>query len=222
MPYKKNEFAVIGLGRFGSAVALTLEEHGHYVLGIDDRIEIVQSLSTQLTHVVALDATDEEALKSLDIASFQTIIVAVGTDFESNLLTSVALKNLGVKNVVCKTMSQRQKEILLKVGVDRVVLPEFEAGQRLAEELINPSLIERFSLGPGFSIAEFEAPKQFINQSLAQSNVRSRYGINIIVVKRGQDLHTSPRADFILLERDELVVLASDKRIEDFAHLNDQ
>jgi len=220
MSNKKNEFAVIGLGRFGSALALTLEEHGHYVLGIDDSIDIVQSLSTQLTHVVALDATDEEALNTVDIGSFQTVVVAVGTDFESNLLTTVALKNLGVKNVICKTINRRQKAILHKIGANRVILPEFEAGRRLAEELINPGMMGRFSLGPGFSVAEFITPRRFANQSLAQSDLRGKYGINIIIVKRGKELHTSPSANFILLAGDELVILASDENMESFSQLN--
>jgi trk system potassium uptake protein len=222
MAYHKNEFAVIGLGRFGSALALTLEEHGHYVLGIDDNMEIVQSLSTQLTHVAALDAIDEEALNALDISSFQTVVVAIGTDFESNLLITVALKNLGVKKVICKTITRRQRDILLKIGADRVILPEYEAGRRLAEELINPGLMGRLSLGPGFSVAEFEVPRCFTNQSLAQSNLRHDHGINVIVVKRDKQINTSPRADFILLKGDVIVALATNEHIEAFSQLNDE
>ena len=220
MAHHKNEFAVIGLGRFGSALALTLEEHGHYVLGIDDNMDIVQSLSAQLTHVVSLDASDEEALNSIDITSFQTVVVAIGTDFESNLLTTVALKNLGVKNVICKTITRRQKDILRRIGADRIVLPERDAGRRLAEELINPGLMERFSLGPGFSIAELVVPKRYMHQSLAQSNLRRDHGINILVIKRDKQMNTSPGPDFILLQGDVLVVLASDENIEAFSHID--
>ena len=216
----KNEFAVIGLGRFGSALALTLEEHGHYVLGIEANIDIVQSLSSQLTHVVSLDATDEEALNSIDISTFQTVVVAIGTDFENNLLITVALKSLGVKNVICKTISRRQRDILRKVGADRVILPERDAGNRLAEELMNPGLMERFNLGPGYCIAEIGLPKQCANQSLLQSNLRQKYGINVLVIKRDNHLNTSPRADFVLLTGDILVVLGENAKIEEFSQLN--
>lgn len=216
----RNEFAVIGLGRFGSALALSLAEHGHYVLGIDQNIEIVQSLSSQLTHVVSLDATDEEALNSIDIRTFDTVIVAIGTDFENNLLITVALKHLGVNYVICKTISRRQRDILLKIGADRVILPEREAGSRLAMELMNPGLMERFALGPGYSIAEIELPGRYANQSLIQSDLRQKYGINVLVVKRENQLHTSPRADFILLDDDVLVVLGADEKIETFSQLN--
>lgn len=215
----KNEFAVIGLGRFGSALALTLEEHGHYVLGIEANMDIVQSLSSQLTHVVSLDATDEEALKSIDISTFQTVVIAIGTDFENNLLATVALKNLGVKNVICKTISRKQQGILYKVGADRVILPEREAGNHLAEELMNPGLMERFNLGPGYCIAEIGLPNQYANQSLLQSNLRQKYGINVLVIKRGDQINTSPRADFVLLTGDVLVALGENEKIEAFSQL---
>jgi trk system potassium uptake protein TrkA len=218
MAQKRNEFAVIGLGRFGSALALSLEEHEHYVLGIDDNMDIVQSLSSQLTHVVALDATDENALMRVDITSFENVIVAIGADFESNLLITVALKQLGVKHVICKTITHRQRSILLRVGADRVVMPEHDAGGRLAEELMNPGLLERFSLGPGYSIAEITAPAAFIDKSLAQSDLRRRFGINVLVVKRGTTITTSPPADFILLRGDIVVVLAAIEQIEAFTH----
>lgn len=213
MPQHKKEFAVIGLGIFGSAVALTLEAEGHYVLGIDQDIDIVQSLSAELTHVVALDAADEVALRNIGITDFGTVIVAIGTDFESSLLITVALKNLGVARVICKTISRRQGEILRKVGADRVVLPEYETGQRLAEELLNPGILERFHLGPGYSIAELGVPKRFCNQSLAQSDLRRVHGLNVLLIKRGDQLMTAPRAETILLDGDLIVVLAGDDKI---------
>ena len=214
MPHHIDEFAVIGLGRFGSALDLTLESLGHHVLGIDDRMEVVQSFSSQLTHVVSLDATDVEALRNIDISSFNTVVVAIGTDFEAGLLTTAALKELGVRNVVCKSVSRRQGEILHKVGADRVVLPEHDAGKRLAEELVNPALIDRFHLGTDFSIAELSVPKSFANQSLKQLHLRHKYNINVLVVRRGDKVTTSPEADFILLPRDIIVVLAPDDKIE--------
>jgi trk system potassium uptake protein TrkA len=215
----KKEFAVIGLGRFGSALALTLEENGHRVLGIDQREEIVQHFADYLTQVVMLDSINEEGLEAVDISSFPTVIVAIGTDFESNLLTVAALKSLGVKRVICKTMSKRQQEILLKLGADRVIMPEFEAGQRLAKELINPGVLDQFDLGPGYSIAEIILPAEVCNQSLGKSDLRGRFGINVLLIRRGEELHTAPPADFILLSDDVLVILGRDEDIESFSQL---
>lgn len=221
MGHRRDEFAVIGLGRFGSAVALSLEAEGHHVLGIDQDMEIVQALSAQLTHCLSLDSTDEAALKSIDIDHFRAVVVAIGTDFESNLLTVVALKNLGVKHVISKTMTHRQGEILRKVGADRTILPEHDAGQRLAEALINPDLLERFALGPGYSIAELVVPHRFANQTLDQLGLRRKYSVTVLVVKRGDRVFTGPGADFILLDKDVLVLLGEDDTIEALSHLDD-
>ncbi len=134
----KPEFAVIGLGRFGSSLALTLAERGFSVLGIDRDRSIVQALAGRLTQTVALDSTDEQALRAVDIPSFDTVVVAIGSNFEANLLTTVAVKSLGVPHVICKATTDRQRTILLRVGADRVILPEHEAGCRLAQELAAP------------------------------------------------------------------------------------
>ncbi len=216
---RTQEFAIIGLGRFGSSLALSLEAHGHTVLGVDHQPDMVQAISAQITQAVALDATNEEALKMVDIAAFDTVIVAIGDDFESSLLTTVALKSLGVKRVIAKALSQRQQEILLRVGADRVIRPEFDAGQRLAQELSTPAMLEKLPLGTEHSVLELEAPKPLVWQSLAQTDLRNRYGITVLVVKRTADLLVSPPADCVLQEGDILVVLGSNEDIARFAAL---
>jgi trk system potassium uptake protein TrkA len=216
---KRHEFAVIGLGRFGRNLALTLEENGHQVLGIDVDPDLVQDLADRLTQAVVLDATNENALRAVDIQSFHTVVVAIGTDFENNLLTTVALKSLGVPNVICKAPSARQEQILLKVGADRVIRPEYEAGQRLAHELFAPALIDSFSLGPGYSVAEVRVPHAIANQTLAQSDLRARYGINVLVIKRGDQVEISPTADAILQDGDIIVVLGADGDVSQFCNL---
>lgn len=219
MRRRKEEFAVIGLGRFGSSLAIALEKAGHHVLGIDEDPEIVQRFANVLTHVVSIDATDEAALRAVDIISFKTVIVAIGTDFESSILVTVGLKNLRVAQVFCKTVSSRQADILRRVGADRVVQPEVDAGQRLAAELLAPSVLERFHLDPRYSIAELEVPPSLVFLSLIQSNIRAKYGITVLVIKRGEQVMTSPSADAILLEGDVLVVLGDDAAIENFSGL---
>lgn len=218
--YQRNrEFAVIGLGRFGSSLALTLEEHGHTVLGIDFDATLVQSIADEITQAVTLDATNEEALKAVDIGSFETVIVAIGTDFENNLLTTVALKSLGVRQVICKANQQRQREILLRVGADQVIQPEADAGRRLADELSTPTILEKLALGPDHSVAEITVPHSLAWKSLAQSDLRNSYGLTVLVVKRGDQIQVSPRADYIVHPEDILVVLGSNDRIRRFCKI---
>jgi len=119
-----HEYVVIGLGRFGASVALTLSEQGHSVLGIDSDQQVAQSMADQLTRVVVLDSTDEVALRAVDIVSFDTVIVAIGTNFEANLMTTAALKDLGVRQIICKALTVRQGSILTRVGATRIILPE--------------------------------------------------------------------------------------------------
>lgn len=217
----KQEFAVIGLGRFGRNVARTLEKYGHHVLGIDENTEIVQMMSSEITQVVALDATNENALRAVDITSFDTVVVAIGSDFEANLMTTVTLKELGVNHVVCKAPTKRQEDILLRIGADKVIRPEQEAGQRLAESLIAPSMLEHFTLGSDtdYNIAEFIVPESLACMTLAQSDVRGRLGVNILVVKRGNEVIVSPPANTILQPSDVIVVLGHEKDINRFSEL---
>ncbi len=218
----KYEFAVIGLGRFGRNVAITLEQHGHNVLGIDENEELVQEIAPILSQAVIMDATNIEALKAVDIMSFDTVIVAIGSNFEANIMTTVSLKELGVPRVICKAPTARQEAILLRVGADNVVRPEREAGVRLAEALINPTMLERFALGADtdYSIAEFSVPNCFANQTLAQSDIRGRFGISILVIKRGENVIVNPPPDAILQTNDAVVILGHDKDINAFSELN--
>lgn len=217
----RQEFAVIGLGRFGRNVAITLEKHGHHVLGIDQDPVLVQRLSMEISQAVVMDATSEEALRAVDITSFDTVVVAIGSDFESNLMATVSLKELGVRHVICKAMTGRQAQILGRVGADRVVRPEWEAGQRLAEGLVFPSMLEHFALGPDtdYNIAEFLVPSSLACQSLAQANIRQRFALTVLVIKRGGELIVSPAADVILQPQDAIIVLGHQTDIGRFSTL---
>ncbi|NJO05233.1 MAG: TrkA family potassium uptake protein, partial [Chloroflexaceae bacterium] len=182
---KQQEYAVIGLGRFGISLATTLVERGYYVLGIDRDRDIVQRTADLITQVVALDATDENALRAVDIGSFETVVVAIGENFECNLMATVALKSLGVRNVVSKARTKRQRDILLRVGADHVVLPEHEAGRRLAHVLSGPGVLDQLELEPGLSITELRVPSQWSASSI-ETGLRRRFGVTLLVVKRGK------------------------------------
>jgi trk system potassium uptake protein TrkA len=207
------EIAVIGLGRFGSSLAITLTSHGFTVLGIDQDPQLVQDISTEIAYAAALDATDEDALREVEITAFDIVVVAIGSDFESNLMATVALKHLGMPRIICKALSNRQREILLKIGADRVVQPEQDAGRRLAEELFAPAMLERLPLGPEHGIGELFVPDWLVGKTLAQSRLRERHGITVLVIKRDDTLLVSPAGDTILRSGDLLVVLGSNQAI---------
>lgn len=217
----KKEFAVIGLGRFGRNVALTLEQNGHHVLGIDQNDELVQAIAQELSQAVIVDSTNVDTLKALDIMSFDTVIVAIGSNFEASIMTTVSLKELGVKRVICKAPTERQARILLRIGADHVIQPEREAGVRLAQSLINPTMLEKFSLGDDtdYTIAEFAVPSCLANQTLAQSDTRNRFKISILVIKHGDDITVNPPPTAVLQPDDVVVVLGHEKDIQSFSEL---
>lgn len=209
----RTDIAVIGLGRFGSSVALTLVRQGFSVMGVDSDSKIVQRLADELTQGLVFDATDENALHAVDIASFDTVIVAIGSDFEANLMATVALKAVGVKRIICKALTERQKTILLRVGADKVVLPESEAGQRLALELANPNLLDRIPLGREYAVVELSVPDTAAGTTLQQAELRSRFGVTVVAVKREESVTVAPPADYILANGDLLVVIGTNENV---------
>lgn len=217
--YSQQEFAIIGLGRFGFNLAVALEAHGHTVMAIDIDAQPVQTIIDQVTHAASLDGTQEDALRAIDIGSFETVVVAIGNDFEANVLTTVNLKNLGVRRVICKSQTGRQRDILLRLGADRVIEPEQNSARRLAEELSLPAMIEHFNLGPGYSVAEILLPETLAWKSMGQCDIRNKHHVNILLIKRGDEIHISPKADTILQEGDILIVFGEDRWITEFSNL---
>ncbi len=204
---KRNEFVIIGLGRFGSSLATLLHERGHHVLAIDADAALVQRLSHHLPHVVQMDATNREAYIELGIGNFDTGIVCIGTDFESNLLATVILRNLGVRRVICKARTRTQREILLKVGADDVILPEHEAGVRLGRKLSSIGFLDYMEVNKHISVVEILAPKTMTGRSLLKSNVRQKYGIVVVAIRREEGVIILPQANEVIREGDILVVI---------------
>jgi trk system potassium uptake protein TrkA len=209
------ELAVIGLGQFGISLAQNLVRLGHTVLAIDRDRDLVQDWADDLTQTVALDATDEAALRAVGIDAFDTVVVAIGADFESSVMITMLLKELGVRRVVCKALSQRQKEVLRRVGADEVVQPEYEAGLRLAQRLSAPDLIDRLELGPGMNLTQLRAPASLVGRSLRDLDLTGRFSVSVLLM-RGDRLRVVPRADEVVQPDDMLLLLGSD---EDIARL---
>lgn len=209
----KQEFAVIGLGRFGSNLSLKLVERGHTVLGIDRNKELVQSLADELTQAVAMDSTDEDALRALDITAFDVVVVAIGSSLENNLMTTLALKNLGVRRIICKAQNQKQRVALLAIGANEVILPEQDSAYRLAYALTMPFFIDQIAMGDRYSITELMAPASYVGRTLRELDLRHRYGVTVIAVEHRGELIISPPADYRFEPDDKLALLGSNAQI---------
>ncbi|MGH3042508.1 MAG: potassium channel family protein [Gaiellaceae bacterium] len=213
------EFMVIGLGRFGGGLAETLVGMGHEVLGVDANAKSVQQFSGILTHVVEADSTDEQAMRQLGAAEFATAVVAIGTDIEASILTASVLADLGVPRIVAKAVSQAHGRILERVGADRVVFPERDMGIRVGHSLAG-SILDYFELDPGFAIVETTAPRELVGKTLADAEVRKRYGITVVCVKPAGGSFTYATPDTVVREGDILVVAAEKRRAEAFGELS--
>lgn len=219
------QFAVIGLGRFGSSVARALSRKGYQVLAIDSQEAITQNMSDEVTQAVCLNATDEKALRAAGISNIDVAIVGVGTDLEASILITLNLKEIGIKEIVCKAISEDHKKVLEKIGATKVVQPEKEMGTRVANSLISTNVIEQIELSDESSIAELIAPKEFIGKSLREVDIRAKFGVTVIAVKRKipsaskkeeeEIVNISPKAEDLIKKGDILVVLGSNQNIDD-------
>lgn len=210
----KEQVMVIGLGRFGSAVARELERLGHQVLAIDRDEEHVNDIAPDVTHALQLDAADEGALRSAGAGDFQTAIVAISSDAEPSIFATMVLKRLGVRNVIAKAGSQLHGEILSRVGADRVVLPERETGLRLAHSFNVPNVIDYLDVAPNFGIEKIRPPASFIGKSLGDLDLKTRLGLTPIALRRGQQVFVNPARDERVAEGDELILIGRDDKLD--------
>lgn len=206
---RKKQFAVIGLGRFGASVASSLYRLGYDVLAIDMDEEIVQKFSDRVTHVVQADTTDENTLKALGIRNFDVVVVAIGSDIQANLMTTVLLKENGVPYIVAKAQNYLHGKMLAKIGADRVVYPERDMGIRVAHNLASTNVLDYIELSPDLSLMEITVPKLLAGTTLAEADLRARYQVNVVAVKRGDDVFVPPDPGEKIQPKDVLVVIGT-------------
>jgi trk system potassium uptake protein TrkA len=213
---RSDGIAVIGLGRFGSAVAESLVRLGNEVLGIDRDPALVQRYADRITHVVEADSTDAEALTRLGLTQMSRAVVAIGTDVEASVLTVLALSELGVSDIWAKAVNVNHGRILSRTGAHHVVFPEADMGERVAH-LVVGRMIDFIEFDDGFAIAKTRAPWSMVDQSLAVSSVLSKYGINIVGVKRPGGEFTLATPETVIRKDDILVVSGQTRLVERFA-----
>ena len=213
---ESRQFAVIGLGRFGRAVCASLHKMGYEVLGTDIEEKLVTQVLSQkiASHAIQLDSTEPEALKEAGIFEMETVIVAIGNYLQESIITTLNVKEAGVKYVVAKASSEIHGKLLKRVGADHVVFPEYEAGCALAANLTQPAFLDRFELDPENSIVEVLVPEEFHGKTLAQLELRGRYGVSVLAVGDGEKFITNPAPQHKLSKGVIMVVIGSNKDIE--------
>jgi trk system potassium uptake protein TrkA len=212
----RKQYAVIGLGRFGASLAKELIKLDYEVLGIDKSEQVVEELNDVLTRAVIADSTDEETLKSLGIRNFDCVIVAIGDDIQSSILTSLLLKELEVKTVVAKALSELHGKVLKKLGVDRIVYPERDMGIRVAHQLVSPNLLDYIEISKDYTIAELSVPKRLTGLSLKDLDLRVKYGCSVIAINKKDSVTIAPMGTDILNETDVMVIIGTNRQIEEF------
>ena len=226
------QFAVIGLGRFGSSVAKSLAEKKQEILAIDKNEDLVHDIMDIVTKAVCLDATDEKAAKSVGLQNVDVAICGIGTDIEASILVTLMLKDLNIPEIVCKATTMEHKKVLEKIGATKVILPEKDTGERIAATLVSISnkVLDHISLFGNSSIIEIIAPEEFVGQTLRDLDMRALYGVNIIAIKKKKDIeqngetveeeevNVTPRAEDVIAKNDILVVFGENDKIDILKH----
>ncbi|MGO4887666.1 potassium channel family protein [Anaerobacillus sp. MEB173] len=212
----KKQFAIIGLGRFGSSVCKQLYKMGHEVLAVDARDEKVDDITNFSTHAVVANATDEKALQALGIRNFDYVVVAIGDDIQSSILCTLVLKEMNVKSVWVKAQNHYHHKVLEKIGADRIIHPEHDMGVRIAQHLASEKIIDYIELSEDYSIIELIASEKIANQSLAQLNIRARYGCTVLGIKRGEEMNISPLPNDLIYVDDVLIVIGHKNDLKRF------
>ena len=207
-----DQFVVIGLGRFGKSVALTLASLGKEVLVLDTHPDAIKQIENQVSSAVVCDSTATDVLHSLGVQNFDCVIICIGENMQASILTTLICKELGVKYIVAKAQTEQHKKVLEKIGADMVVFPETYMGRKVASTLANPSQNVLFSLAENFKIVEMATPDMWVDRSLGDMNIRNKYKITIIFVKRENEI-ISPEQSTVLLKGDTLIVAGETSKI---------
>jgi trk system potassium uptake protein TrkA len=210
---------VIGLGRFGSSVALSLVRLGHDVLAVDERADIVQRYASDFTHIVAADSTDTEALRQIGAEQFRRAVVGIGTDIEASVLTVLGLTEIGVKEVWAKAINAKHARILERVGATHVIRPESAMGERVAH-MVTGAMIDYIEFDDGFAIARTHTPELAVGRTLAESGLRQNHGVTVVGVKREGEDFAYAQPETSISAADELIVAGPTGKVEAFCALD--
>jgi trk system potassium uptake protein TrkA len=218
-PATDNRIAVLGLGRFGSSLALELMQQNWEVIGVDADPAVVQTYADQLTHAAVANTTDEVVLRQLGVHDMAHAVVGIGTNLQAGILTTSVLVDMGVPNIWAKAVNRQQARILERVGAHHVVLPEHEMGERVAH-LVTGHILNFIEFEDDYAIAKTRAPEETFDRTLADAALRSKYGITVVSIKRPGEDFTYATADTTVYAGDILIVAGKTSRVEAFANLS--
>ena len=210
---QKLQFFVAGLGRFGVSVATTLEKMGYDVMAMDSDEEVVQDLSDTLGYVVCADCSDEKNLVAIGAGNADIAVVSVG-DLSASLMTTLLLKEMGVKKIVVKALNEIHGKMLQKIGADKIIYSEKEMGVRVAHNLISPGIVDYIEMENNITILSIHVPKDWVGKTLISSDVRRKYNITVVAIKRAGDMFVNPRPDMQMEVNDMLVILGDTESVK--------
>lgn len=208
---KKKQYLVVGLGRFGSAVATTLAEQGMEVLAIDKDMEKVEDHRSLLTEVIRADAMEKSVLEQIGASNFETAIVTIGGDVTASGTVTMLLKDLGVKNVIVKAYDDFHGRMLTKLGADKIVFPERDMGQRIAHNLVSEKIMDFIELSPDYSLVEMRPEPEWVGKTLAELNLRARRRINVVAVRSGENVNAMPDMNTRIEAGDVMLVVSKER-----------
>ncbi len=219
----KQNFAIIGLGRFGGSICETLASAGAEVLVIDKDEARINDYKNIATQAVIADAQDENTLKELGIRNFDHVVIAIGEDIQASILVTLMVKELGVKYVTAKAQNEYHARVLTKLGVDKVVHPERDMGIRIGRNLISKNMLDYLDLSSDIKVAEIRiTSRNFVDKSLESLNFRNKYSLNVIAIRREKKVEIAPQAAMALKLGDSLLVVGRKKDVENFDKLMEQ
>lgn len=212
----KKSFLVIGAGRFGTSVARTLSTLGHDVMVVDKDEAIIQNISSEFTDAVTADVTSEASLKAIGVRDFDAAVLAIGFDIQASIMAAIFLVELEAKYIVAKAQTDLHGKVLNKVGVNRVVYPERDMGHKIARSLIAPTIIDMIELSDDYSVVEVTAPDEMVGKTLVGLDLRARYGISVIALRRNSGGKTviSPAAEDTIEANDIIVAIGENKHLK--------
>jgi trk system potassium uptake protein TrkA len=221
---KKKQFAVIGLGIFGYNVAVELVKKNMQVLAVDNDNEVVNEISQFVTHALVADATNEKAMEDAGVSDCDSVIISIGENIETSILAMLIVKDLGIRNIVVKSLSQWHSKVATKLGASTVVYPELEMAKRFVDSVVTPNILEQIKISKDYNLVEILAPKKIWGKTIRNSDIRNNYGINIIAIRKqvpiidnsGQidvkeEINMVPGPDDEINRNDVLVVIGSEK-----------
>lgn len=217
---KRKQFMIIGLGQFGKSLVATLHNSNVDLLVIDRDITKLEEIGDKASQAVCADASKQEVLEQFDIESFDGAIITIGHDMEFSVKTVMHLNEMGMPFIMAKATSDFEGRILTKVGADKIIFPDREVGIRLGKEIVSGNYYDALDISETYSITDIVLPNKWVNKSIIELNLRKSYGINVVGIRRQEDVIINPTPDFVFKDEDVLITLGSNKDIENVRKLN--